>query len=249
MGNFWKKWTGAFLSLALLWTLTGSCRGAETKYLALTFDDGPSGQFTERLLEGLSRRGAKATFFLCGYRVEIFPELPEKILAGGHEIGLHGYSHDPMDQMSEAVLERELDRTAEILYEATGRRFSLLRPPGGCSTDRVQEAARDRNLSLIFWSVDPRDWATEDRAAIASRVEEKARQLRGRGPFPGGRADGPGISICDGVGAGGIQGDFPDSRRLLLRNPEVLIFPGAGESIGLRVPVLTGRQKPSPIHK
>ena len=175
MGNFWKKWTGAFLSLALLWTLTGSCRGAETKYLALTFDDGPSGQFTERLLEGLSRRGAKATFFLCGYRVEIFPELPEKILAGGHEIGLHGYSHDPMDQMSEAVLERELDRTAEILYEATGRRFSLLRPPGGCSTDRVQEAARDRNLSLIFWSVDPRDWATEDRAAIASRVEEKAR--------------------------------------------------------------------------
>lgn len=175
MGNFWKKWTGAFLSLALLWTLTGSCRGAETKYLALTFDDGPSGQFTERLLEGLSRRGAKATFFLCGYRVEIFPELPEKILAGGHEIGLHGYSHDPMDQMSEAVLERELDRTAEILYEATGRRFSLLRPPGGCSTDRVREAARDRNLSLIFWSVDPRDWATEDRAAIASRVEEKAR--------------------------------------------------------------------------
>lgn len=175
MGNFWRKWTGAFLSLALLWTLTGSCRGAETKYLALTFDDGPSGRFTERLLEGLSRRGAKATFFLCGYRVEIFPELPEKILAGGHEIGLHGYSHDPMDRMSEAVLERELDRTAEILCEATGRRFSLLRPPGGCSTDRVREAARDRNLSLIFWSVDPRDWATEDRAAIASRVEEKAR--------------------------------------------------------------------------
>ena len=175
MGKTGKKWVSWLLALALSWSLRGTCRGAGEKYLALTFDDGPSGRFTERLLQGLEQRGAKATFFLCGYRVEIFPELPKKILAGGHEIGLHGYSHDPMDRMSEGVLVKELDRTGDVLYAATGRRFSLLRPPGGCSTELVEQAAKDRNLSLVFWSVDPRDWATEDRAAIAARVEEKAK--------------------------------------------------------------------------
>lgn len=175
MGKFGRKWVSLLLVLALTGSPGGKCRAAGGKYLALTFDDGPSGQFTERLLQGLEERGAKATFFLCGYRVEIFPELPKKILAGGHEIGLHGYSHDPMDRMSEAVLERELVRTGKILLEVTGQRFSLLRPPGGCSTDQVVQAAKDRGLSLVFWNVDPRDWATEDRAAIAARVEEKAR--------------------------------------------------------------------------
>ena len=175
MGKFGRKWVSLLLVLALIGSLGRPVRAAEEKYLALTFDDGPSGRFTERLLQGLEARGAKATFFLCGYRVEVFPELPKKILAGGHEIGLHGYSHDPMDRMSQAVLERELDRTGEILLEATGQRFSLLRPPGGCSTEQVIQAAKDRDLSLVFWSVDPRDWATEDRAAIAARVEEKAK--------------------------------------------------------------------------
>lgn len=174
MGKIGRKWICFALILALMGSLRGPARAAEEKYLALTFDDGPSGRFTERLLAGLSQRGAKATFFLCGYRVEIFPELPKKILEGGHEIGLHGYSHDPMDKMTDAVLERELDRTAAVLLEATGRRFSLLRPPGGCSTALVEQAARERDLSLVFWSVDPRDWATEDRAAIAARVEGKA---------------------------------------------------------------------------
>ena len=175
MGKFRRKWLCFLLALALVPSMGGTCQGAGEKYLALTFDDGPSGRFTERLLQGLEQRGAKATFFLCGYRVEVFPELPKKILAGGHEIGLHGYSHDPMDRMSQRVLERELDRTGDLLQDATGQRFSLLRPPGGCSTELVELAAKDRDLSLVFWSVDPRDWATEDRAAIAARVEEKAK--------------------------------------------------------------------------
>ena len=52
---------------------------AAEKYVALTFDDGPSGRFTRRLLEGLYEREAKATFFLCGYRMQQYPELTERI--------------------------------------------------------------------------------------------------------------------------------------------------------------------------
>ena len=63
------------------------------KYVALTFDDGPSGRFTTQLLDGLQERRVKATFLLCGYRMEQFPEITQRIFSEGHEIGYHGYSH------------------------------------------------------------------------------------------------------------------------------------------------------------
>ena len=66
-------------------------RAEKTRYVALTFDDGPSGRFTRRLLEGLEQRDVQATFLLCGYRLEIYPSLAKKIYALGHEIGLHGF--------------------------------------------------------------------------------------------------------------------------------------------------------------
>ena len=56
------------------------------KYVALTFDDGPSGRFTRRLLEGLEQRGVKATFLLCGYRIKDYPALARSIFDAGHEI-------------------------------------------------------------------------------------------------------------------------------------------------------------------
>ena len=69
------------------------------KYLALTFDDGPSGELTERLLEGLAERQVHATFFVCGYRIAEFPDTLSHIAAAGHEIGLHSSNHDYMQKM------------------------------------------------------------------------------------------------------------------------------------------------------
>lgn len=158
------------LALVLFWGAAPKAEAAEPKYLALTFDDGPSGRYTDRLLQGLAERNAKATFFLCGYRLEVYPDYPQKILSGGHEIGLHGYSHDPMNKLSPEALDRELEQTDSLLFEATGRHFSLLRPPGGQSTAAVEAAAAQRNLSLILWSVDPKDWATNDSSLIERRV-------------------------------------------------------------------------------
>ena len=74
--------------------------GEAERYLALTFDDGPSGRFTARLLDGLAERGVKATFFLCGYRIDQYPELTARIAAEGHEIGTHGNRHEFFTQLS-----------------------------------------------------------------------------------------------------------------------------------------------------
>ena len=148
--------------------------GAEkTKYVALTFDDGPSGRFTRVLLDGLEQRGVKATFLLCGYRIKDYPEETARIHAEGHEIGLHGYSHSCMADMCQEELEREIADTLALLPE--GCRPAFLRPPGGKCSAAVKDAAKQADLGILSWSVDPRDWASHDAQVIEDAVVEIVR--------------------------------------------------------------------------
>jgi len=163
-----KVWLILFLPLLAL-----KVHAAETKYVALTFDDGPSGVITESLLDGLYDRGVHGTFLLCGYRVAQYPELTARIFSEGHEIGIHGYSHKTMKGMSRREIAGEIMDTEALLPEGCQPRF--LRPPGGCVSDPVIEVAKARGLPILSWSVDPRDWATDDAAAIETAVLEKIR--------------------------------------------------------------------------
>ena len=143
------------------------------KYVALTFDDGPSGKYTRQLLDGLLERGVKATFLLCGYRMLEYPDITRRIFEEGHEIGYHGYSHKNMKTMSRRDIASEITDTQALLPE--GCRPVFLRPPGGCCSDGVRQVAEAKLLSILNWSVDPRDWATEDKAAIETAVLDKVR--------------------------------------------------------------------------
>ena len=143
------------------------------KYIALTFDDGPSGRFTRRLLEGLEERGAKATFFLCGYRLREYPEEARRIFEEGHEIGIHGYSHDSMQYMSRRDIADEIVDTRDLLPE--GCRPRWMRPPGGCCSDGVRQVAECKNLGILSWSVDPKDWNTDNSAVISRTVLSTAK--------------------------------------------------------------------------
>lgn len=159
-----------FFTLCLLRTPVLAAQ--QDKYLALTFDDGPSGRFTQTLLDGLEERDLHATFFLCGYRLETYGDLAPKIRAGGHEIGLHGYSHDSMASMSAGKMKEELARTRALLPRDT--LVNLLRTPGGQCTEAIIQCAREENLALIHWSVDPKDWATHEQTLIYRRIMEQA---------------------------------------------------------------------------
>lgn len=143
------------------------------KYVALTFDDGPSGRYTRTLLDGLSRRDVPATFFLCGYRLKEYPKLAQRIQAEGHEIGLHGYSHSSMKTMDNETLEREISDTFALL--PVGCRPTFLRPPGGESSAQVANAAAQGDLAILGWSVDPKDWATHDAPTITTAVISRIR--------------------------------------------------------------------------
>lgn len=157
------------IAVAAALALPVRAEGGE-KYVALTFDDGPSGRFTRALLEGLEERDVYATFFLCGYRLEDSGELATTIRRQGHEIGLHGYSHASMADMTGAELDKELRDTLALL--PAGCVVNLMRPPGGLADDDVMRAAGKMGLSMISWSVDPKDWATNDRDLILRRLLE-----------------------------------------------------------------------------
>jgi peptidoglycan/xylan/chitin deacetylase (PgdA/CDA1 family) len=101
--------------------------------LALTFDDGPSSEWTPRVLDALRANGARATFFVLGRHAEEHPELIRRISEEGHEIASHGYDHTLLTFASQADVERQRDRTEASLSTALGRQLHplLFRAPHG----------------------------------------------------------------------------------------------------------------------
>src|SRR5262249_34043027 len=97
--------------------------------VALTFDDGPSAEWTPKILDILKQKGVKATFFIVGSNGETNPSLVQRILAEGHEIGSHTFTHPNLGEVSTEVARLELNATQRLVEALTGRSMRLFRPP------------------------------------------------------------------------------------------------------------------------
>ena len=165
-----KRLLAVLTAISLVFSCALSVEAGNTKeaagYIALTFDDGPSGAITEKLLDGLAARNVKATFFLCGYRIEKFPEIAQRMAEEGHELGLHSNRHDYMQHMTKEEALDDLAECQSILTESTGVSARLFRPPGGLYSQALLAASRELGLSVVFWSVDPHDWDKEKSAQV-----------------------------------------------------------------------------------
>lgn len=165
-----KRFLAVLTAISLVFSCAPSVEAGNTKeaagYIALTFDDGPSGAITEKLLDGLAARNVKATFFLCGYRIEKFPEIAQRMAEEGHELGLHSNRHDYMQHMTKEEALDDLAECQSILVETTGVSARLFRPPGGLYSQDLLDASRELGLSIVFWSVDPHDWDKEKSAQV-----------------------------------------------------------------------------------
>jgi peptidoglycan/xylan/chitin deacetylase (PgdA/CDA1 family) len=145
-------------------------------YIAMTFDDGPSAENTPRLLEMLKQRNIKATFFLIGQNVAANPDLVRRILADGHEIGNHSWTHPQLSKLSDDRVTMEITKTQDAIKDASGFTPSLLRPPYGAITPRQREWVEDRfGLNVILWSVDPFDWKRPGASVITQRILSQVR--------------------------------------------------------------------------
>ena len=137
-------------------------------YVALTFDDGPRRGTTDRLLDGLLERDASATFFMDGEQIEQNQVLVLRMRQEGHQTGNHTWSHCHLtENVTPALLEREVDRTAELLSELTGPGSFWLRPPYGLLSPGAEEQV---GVPLVKWSVDPRDWESRDKEKVVEAV-------------------------------------------------------------------------------
>jgi peptidoglycan/xylan/chitin deacetylase (PgdA/CDA1 family) len=129
--------------------------------VALTFDDGPSPQWTPQVLDVLRARGVKATFFVLGRNVAAHPQIARRIVAEGHVIANHSYSHPNFDLLSPAAQAAEIDRTNQAILDATGVRACFFRGPGGSHHGAsVKDLAWARGMNVAGWARDTLDWTT-----------------------------------------------------------------------------------------
>jgi peptidoglycan/xylan/chitin deacetylase (PgdA/CDA1 family) len=146
----------------------------DTGAVALTFDDGP-GPDTEALLDTLSARGLRAAFFVVGQQVQRHPSVARRIVAEGHEIGNHSFSHPMFLSQSPRATRDELARAQRTIEDVTGVRVSFARPPYGIRTPAYFAAARGLGLRVVQWSVAGFDWKPVTPDRVASHVLRGAR--------------------------------------------------------------------------
>ena len=139
--------------------------------IALTFDDGPHPAYTKKLLDGLRKRGVKATFFLIGENIEGNEEIIKQMDEDGHLIGNHTWSHVRLTSLDQAAACEEIKKTNDAVKSITGKNTEYIRPPFG-AWDKDMECGFD--MFFVLWTIDPLDWATSNQDQIVEKVVSQA---------------------------------------------------------------------------
>ena len=147
--------------------------------VALTFDDGPDGVWTPRILDILKARGVKATFFMIGANMESHPALVRRIVSEGHAIGVHTYSHPNVAQVSEERARLEFNATQRLIESITGQSTILFRPPYNADTSPRDpeelvpvKLAQALGYVTVTEDIDPEDWAEPGVEVMLERVKQ-----------------------------------------------------------------------------
>lgn len=144
------------------------------KPIALTFDDGPWPNSTSQVLNILKKNNVKATFFVVGRQVKQYPQLTKRLVAEGHAIGNHSWSHQ-YHSYSPSAAARELNSTADLVHKITGVKTSLFRPPGGILNNGLATYAQQKKYAVIMWSADSLDWRYRGTSALINSVLREAK--------------------------------------------------------------------------
>ncbi|MBE5766998.1 MAG: hypothetical protein E7335_07545 [Clostridiales bacterium] len=143
----------------------------EEKFIAFTFDDGPS-KPTWTILDTLDEYGIKATFFMVGEMVDMRPSTVLAVYEAGHEIGNHTYNHYNLDNLSYERARREIEKTDEAIFKITGENPTVIRAPGGDLTVKHSEEYYDGRY-FIYWTLGTGDWKSRDTDKVCSVVRNK----------------------------------------------------------------------------
>ncbi|MBH5319009.1 polysaccharide deacetylase family protein [Paenibacillus sp. GSMTC-2017] len=129
------------------------------KRVALTFDDGPDTRYTTAILDILKEKGVKATFFVVGTQVERHPDILQRMVDEGHEIGNHTQTHKDLRTLSKSQIISEISETDNAIEEVLGFTPSIFRAPYGALSKKVMNVLHEHDRRHVGWTVDTRDWA------------------------------------------------------------------------------------------
>lgn len=146
----------------------------QQKVIALTFDDGPWPESTAQVLDILKQNQIKGTFFVIGQNVKNYPGLLKREIAEGHVIGNHTWHHWYQFLNPQAAA-YEIDHTADQIYQVTGIKTNLFRPPGGIMHNGVADYARNSKYAIILWSSDSVDYSRPAVPKLINNVFRRAK--------------------------------------------------------------------------
>jgi len=200
-------------------------------YAAITFDDGPTPQFTPRILDALATAGVHATFNVIGYNAVRHADLTREIIAQGHEIGNHTWSHEDQTMLGAAGIRREIVRCKDEVEQLVQRPLTGFRPPRGELTGYAVRVAAELGYDVFLWSVTRGPSGTSTAAIVEDYLASTVQA-------------GDVVDLHDGIGRGTFSPTAPFAKALTARREvEVQALPGALRRIahrGIRLTTATG---------
>lgn len=150
--------------------------GSNSNKIALTFDDGPVA-LTGEILDVLKAEDVKATFFCIGRNIAAHPEMLKRMVAEGHLIGNHTYTHSfSFDWQSSQNMQAELEKTNQLAKEITGKNLKWFRPPYGVTNPNLAQAVKRSGMTAIGWSLRSFDTTAKKEQQLLHRL---LRRLKG----------------------------------------------------------------------
>ncbi|RWD00928.1 MAG: chitooligosaccharide deacetylase NodB [Mesorhizobium sp.] len=154
------------------WEVQSECAdGTARRSVYLTFDDGPDPFFTPQILDVLAQNGVPATFFVIGACAAEHPDLIQRMIAEGHEVGNHTMSHPDLSKCDLGDVQREVfEANRAIMAACPQASIRYIRAPYGAWSEEVFTASEIAGLAALHWSIDPKDWSRPGTNAIVDAV-------------------------------------------------------------------------------
>jgi peptidoglycan/xylan/chitin deacetylase (PgdA/CDA1 family) len=210
-------------------------------WAAITFDDGPTPEYTPRILEALDRAGVHATFNVMGHNAVAHPDLVREVVAAGHELGNHTWSHLDLSQTTPPQIRAEIVRCKDELEQLVQQPLIGFRPPRGELTGYAMMVCAELGYDVFMWSCTRGPGGTSTVAAVAHAIGEEVKA-------------GDVLDLHDGIGRGTFDPTARFARDLAARREvEVRALPEALRRIADRGVLLTtatdllARSAPEPL--
>lgn len=160
-----------FISLPSYAVNTPACSTYVQKgTVALTFDDGPSATYTQKVMKILDHYHIKATFFLVGEKALQYPKIVEQLFAKGEGIGNHSMTHPNIATLNDDQLEEEIVKPKNILYKITGKQPALFRFPYAAENKHVKDYVVSQGMTPVPIGYSADDYKLPGADVIAERI-------------------------------------------------------------------------------